>query len=82
MTAPKITRIEIHEYQYSLEDMGKDYNGFNLVYSPGSVVNGRGHIIRILTDDGLAGEYAGGRDVEYASLPSVQSYGFNVNIKF
>src|SRR5262245_53684997 len=74
MTAPKITRIEVHEYQYSLEDMGKDYNGFNLIYSPGSVVNGKGNIIRILTDAGLVGEYAGGREVEYASLPIFVHY--------
>jgi L-alanine-DL-glutamate epimerase-like enolase superfamily enzyme len=74
MSAPKITKIEVHEYQYSLENMGRDYHGFNLVYIPGSTANGKGHIIRILTDVGLVGEYAGGRSIDYASLPSFVHY--------
>lgn len=74
MTAPKITKIEVHEYEYALEDMGKDYNGFNLVYVPGSTVKGRGHILRLITDAGLVGEYAGGRGIDYASLPVFVHY--------
>ena len=30
MTEPRITSIEVHEYAYSLHDLGTDYNGFNI----------------------------------------------------
>ncbi len=60
MSDPKITKIEIYEYEYFLEDMGKDYNGFNLVYEPGGKVKSGGKILRIHTDAGVVGEYAGG----------------------
>jgi L-alanine-DL-glutamate epimerase-like enolase superfamily enzyme len=74
MADPIITKIELHEYQYSLPDLGRDYNGFNLVYEPGARVAGRGHILRILTDAGIAGEYAGGGAAEYSTLPGIASY--------
>ena len=70
MTDPKITRIEIHEYAFTLDNLGRDYNGFNLVYEPGSKAPMRGHIIRIMTDAGITGEWAGGGAAEYATLPS------------
>ena len=35
MADPKITRIEIHTYSYTLDNLGTDYNGFNMVYTPG-----------------------------------------------
>lgn len=69
MADPKITKIEIHEYEYSLDNMGRDYNGFNLVYEPGGKVTSRGKILRIHTDAGIVGEYAGGSNAEYATLP-------------
>ena len=39
-------------------------DGFNLVYVPGSTVDLKGYIIRIGTDVGLVGEYAGGSAAE------------------
>ena len=30
----KITKIEIIKYEYTLENVGKDYNTFNMVYEP------------------------------------------------
>ena len=27
--SPKITRVQVHQYAWELEDMGTDYNGFN-----------------------------------------------------
>ena len=74
MTDPLITRIEVHEYTYTLENLGTDYNGFNLVYSPGERVEPRGHIIRILSDAGVTGEYAGGGDADYAILKRFKHY--------
>jgi hypothetical protein len=74
MAEPKITKIEIHEYAYTLSDLGTDYNGFNLVYVPGSTITGKGYVLRILTDLGLVGEYAGGSATEYSTLPRFVHY--------
>jgi len=74
MAEPRITGIEVHTYTYTLSDLGTDYNGFNLVYVPGSTIVQTNHIIRILTDAGLVGEYAGGSAADYAVLPSFARY--------
>jgi L-alanine-DL-glutamate epimerase-like enolase superfamily enzyme len=74
MAEPRITSIEVHEYAYSLHDLGTDYNGFNLVYTPGGNVAQKGYILRISTDVGLVGEYAGGSAAEYSTLPSFAHY--------
>jgi L-alanine-DL-glutamate epimerase-like enolase superfamily enzyme len=74
MADPRITRIEVHEYSYTLENLGRDYNGFNLVYCPGNKIEPRGHIIRIFTDAGVIGEYAGGGDADYAILKGFKHY--------
>jgi len=74
MAEPRITGIEVHTYTYTLGDLGTDYNGFNLVYVPGSTVVQTNHIIRILTDVSLVGEYAGGSAADYAILPSFAHY--------
>ncbi len=70
MADPQIERIEIHEYSWTLPDMGKDYNGFNLVYEPGNQQKMGGRILRVITDVGIVGEYAGGSPTDYANLPS------------
>ena len=36
MSKLKITKIEVHEFTFEMSDVGKDYNGFNLVYKKGS----------------------------------------------
>ena len=74
MAEPHITGIEVHTYTYTLNDLGRDYNGFNLVYVPGSTVVQTNHIIRIRTDVGLVGEYAGGSAADYAIPHSFAHY--------
>ena len=74
MAEPTITKLEVHQYAYTLEELGTADNGFNLVYSPGSHVSMKGHILRILTDVGLVGEYAGGGAAEYSTLPTIAQY--------
>lgn len=74
MADPKITRIEIHTYSYTLDNLGTDYNGFNMVYTPGNTVKAGSHILRIFTDVGAIGEYAGGSDTDYATLPRFLHY--------
>ena len=36
MSDPIITRLEVHQFASELPDIGRDYNGFNLVYEPGA----------------------------------------------
>jgi L-alanine-DL-glutamate epimerase-like enolase superfamily enzyme len=74
VTDPKITKIEVHQYTYTQKDLGTDYNGFNTVYEPGGTRRGGGYVIRICTDVGLAGEYAGGSTADYAVLPRFADY--------
>ncbi|MYJ78100.1 MAG: mandelate racemase, partial [Caldilineaceae bacterium SB0670_bin_27] len=70
MADPIITKIEIHTYESERVNLGKDYNGFNLVYEPGSRIKSQGSILRIETDQGIVGEYAGGGGAEYSTLPT------------
>jgi L-alanine-DL-glutamate epimerase-like enolase superfamily enzyme len=70
---PIITGIEIHEFEYELEDMGTDYNGFNLVYEPGSTLMRRACAVRMLTDVGITGEVLASK-VGLATLPMFAHY--------
>jgi L-alanine-DL-glutamate epimerase-like enolase superfamily enzyme len=76
MADPRITQVEVHEYAFTLKDMGTDYNGFNLVYAPGNSVARKGYVLRILTDAGVVGEFAGGGGsaAEYSTLPTIARY--------
>ena len=69
MSDPKITRIEIHEYKWTLPEMGRDYNGFNLIYEPGATAQMTGYVMQMFTDVGIVGEFAGGGRAEYSTLP-------------
>ena len=70
MADPIITKIEIHTYESERVNLGKDYHGFNLVYEPGSRIKTQSSILRIETDQGIVGEYAGGSGAEYSTLPT------------
>lgn len=61
MTAPKITKLELVTFEYKIQNLGRDYNGFNQVYKDGSVEESRGTIIKIHTNLGLTGEYPGAK---------------------
>jgi hypothetical protein len=54
MADPRITRIAVHEYAFSLQELGTDHNGFNLVYTPGSTLSNP-------WDRQAAGQWAGSR---------------------
>ena len=66
--AIKITRVEVHQFEWESHDLGFDYNGFNLVYAPGNKITRGGHVLRLVTDQGLAGEYLGGSAADYAQM--------------
>ncbi len=57
MADPKITKIVIHEFEYTSKNLGKDYDGFNVVYSPGATLKQTGHVLCMYTDAGITGEY-------------------------
>ncbi len=54
---PIITGITVTEFEHTLNDMGTDYNGFNLVYEAGSIVTRKSAVLQIHTDLGITGEY-------------------------
>ena len=39
MSKLRITKIEVHEFTFPMQDVAKDYNGFNTVYVPGGTLN-------------------------------------------
>ncbi|WP_126661788.1 enolase C-terminal domain-like protein [Haloterrigena salifodinae] len=55
--APEITRVETMEFEYPLEDLGTDGNGFNLVYEPGSTLQATQLALKVHTDVDVTGEY-------------------------
>jgi L-alanine-DL-glutamate epimerase-like enolase superfamily enzyme len=71
---PKITNIEIHEFEYTTNNLGKDYDGFNLVYSPGASLKQEGYVLCMHTDTGITGEYVCRNKTELATLPMFWHY--------
>ena len=59
MADPKITKIETIIFEYEIQDMGTDYNGFNLVYEKGSVHKMETSVLRVHTNTGVIGESTG-----------------------
>ncbi len=68
---PKITRIEVHQFEYSIKDVGLEPVLSLPIYEPGSVIPFTGHAIRIMTDAGINGEYVGGWPSEYSAMPAI-----------
>ena len=54
---PFISGVEITTFEFTLDQVGRDYNGFNLVYEPGGKLRQSGHILQIHTDQGISGEF-------------------------
>jgi len=55
---PKITQIEVHEFEYGIRDVGQDPSfALGLSYEPGNVAKRRALGIKIHTDAGVTGEY-------------------------
>jgi L-alanine-DL-glutamate epimerase-like enolase superfamily enzyme len=55
-----ITSIEIHPFWYEVENLGVDYNGFNLAYEPGARQRNTAYLLKINSDAGLSGEFISG----------------------
>ena len=70
---PIITGIVVTEFEYTLRDMGTDYNGFNVVYEPGSTVTRKTAVLQIETDLGITGECLTSM-ANLATLPGLAGY--------
>ncbi|MCD6302131.1 MAG: mandelate racemase [Anaerolineae bacterium] len=68
-----ITKIESVSFETTLHDMGRDYNGFNLVYEPGSTLTGTRSVLLIHTSEGVVGETLAGGGC-FATLPMYADY--------
>ena len=55
---PIIAKIEVHEFEWQLKDIGLDPTGAIPTYRPGDSYTRRGRAVRILTDVGIIGEFA------------------------
>ena len=68
VTAPKITKIELTEFEYSLSDIGAEGTISIPQYKKGSTLNSRNRVVRVFTDEGATGEYAGGSATEHSAI--------------
>jgi L-alanine-DL-glutamate epimerase-like enolase superfamily enzyme len=57
-----------------MQDVGKDYNGFNLVYEPGRQQTGTSYAIKVFTNEGATGEYIGGDSPSFAEFNMFANY--------
>jgi L-alanine-DL-glutamate epimerase-like enolase superfamily enzyme len=55
MTA--VDRVEIHEFEHQINDLGYDSSGVNFVYQPDSQITLSKYAVTVTTDDGARGEY-------------------------
>jgi L-alanine-DL-glutamate epimerase-like enolase superfamily enzyme len=68
---PRITRVEVHQFEYPVKDIGLEPHLSLPVYEPGRTTTLTAHAIRILTDIGITGDYVGGWPTEYAAIPMI-----------
>ncbi|MDP6667327.1 MAG: enolase C-terminal domain-like protein [Dehalococcoidia bacterium] len=66
----KITRIEVHEFEYELKDRGGDYNGFFLIWEPGNTITRKTGAVKVFTDAGVVGEYVGASAAQVGAYAS------------
>ena len=59
MGDPIITRIEAHQFEWELHDVGLDPAGLIPTYVPGARYKRGGIALRIVSDEGAVGEYVG-----------------------
>ena len=67
--APIITKIEVTEFEYTLQNIGAEGTINIPVYKKGSKISPRARVVRIFTDQGVTGEYLGGSATEHSAIP-------------
>jgi L-alanine-DL-glutamate epimerase-like enolase superfamily enzyme len=66
---PVITKVDVTEFEYTLNDMGVEGTINIPMYRKGSTLTTTARIIRVFTDQGVTGEYLGGSATEYSAIP-------------
>lgn len=69
MKPPIVTKVEVFEFTYELQDIGAEGTINIPVYKPGSTLTMHPMGVRIYTDTGIVGEYIGGSKTEYSAIP-------------
>ena len=74
---PTITRIEVHHFEYEINDLLGEPGG--ITYLPGAKSKRMAYAVKIMTDIGVTGEFVGGSAIDFAALPSFQHHLINHN---
>ncbi len=67
--APRVSRIEVFQFEYELKDIGREHTIGIPIYQPGNIHRTVANGVRIETDAGITGEYIGGSATEYSAFP-------------
>lgn len=68
---PIVTKIDVTEFGYDVENISPHETTRVPVYSPGSKITQTARVVRVYTDVGIVGEYLGGSATEYAGIPMI-----------
>ncbi len=66
--APIVTKIELTEFEYTLNNIAAEGTISIPVYKKGSKLQSRARVVRIFTDQGVTGEYIGGSSTEHSAI--------------
>jgi len=72
--SPKITKVEVHEFQYDLRDIGSDPTGRIATYIPGETLTLTQQAVRIHSDVGALGEFSSWGTVARAEIAGCAKY--------
>ena len=68
---PKITKVEVRQFNYEMKDATLPPSGGMGIYKRGSVLTRSAHVVRVFTDVGVTGEFVGGSTIDYAAFPMI-----------
>ncbi len=66
--SPVVTKIEVTEFEYTLQNVGAEGTISIPMYKKGSNLNMKSRVVRIFTDEGVTGEYVGGSGTEHSAI--------------
>ena len=67
---PVVTKIDVTEFSYDLQDVRAHVKTRIAIYEPGSKIARTAHVVRVFTDVGIVGEHLGGNASEYGGVPA------------
>ena len=68
MADPKITKMEVIEFEYFVENMEGSGRIQLPGYAPGTNIRNTARVVVIHTDAGVTGEYVGGSATEHSAI--------------